>query len=253
MYNKINLNPQMLAGLARNAKGQISCIFLHWSAGYYGQSFKDYHLCIDGDGKVYSMCFNLTDKKAHTWHRNTGSVGIAMNCCWGASIRRKSDEEKDAERLSQISDNRDQGSDNPPAYGSPPDVGHKKFEEYEHSCPSIREGCPKGGVGSQQKYVADWGNYPPTPQQIMSMAYAVACICFHAELPINASTVMTHAEIAKVDNYGIDSDDPEKKWDLLVLPGYQESGGEVIRKLAKAYLAKMIKDRDELSKQLANK
>ena len=83
MYNKINLTPAMLAGLARNAKGQISCIFLHWSAGYYGQSFKDYHLCIDGDGKVYSMCFNLTDKKAHTWHRNTGSVGIAMNCCWG--------------------------------------------------------------------------------------------------------------------------------------------------------------------------
>ena len=214
MYNKINLTPAMLAGLARNAKGQISCIFLHWSAGYYGQSFKDYHLCIDGDGKVYSMCFNLTDKKAHTWHRNTGSVGIAMNCCWGASIRRKSDEEKDAERLSQISDNRYQGPGN--------------------------------------DYVADWGNYPPTPQQIMSMAYAVACICFHADLPINASTVMTHAEIAKVDNYGIESDDPEKKWDLLVLPGYQESGGEVIRKFAKVYLAKMIKDRDELSRKLAN-
>ncbi|MBQ0108575.1 MAG: N-acetylmuramoyl-L-alanine amidase, partial [Phascolarctobacterium sp.] len=112
MYNKINLTPAMLAGLARNAKGQISCIFLHWSAGYYGQSFKDYHLCIDGDGKVYSMCLNLTDKKAHTWHRNTGSVGIAMNCCWGATVRRKSDEEKDAERLSQISDNRYQGQGN---------------------------------------------------------------------------------------------------------------------------------------------
>ena len=215
MYNKINLTPAMLAGLARNAKGQISCIFLHWSAGYYGQSFKDYHLCIDGDGKVYSMCFNLTDKKAHTWHRNTGSVGIAMNCCWGATVRRKSDEEKDAERLSQGQGPRSKGQGN--------------------------------------DYVADWGNYPPTPQQIMSMAYAVACICFHADLPINASTVMTHAEIAKVDNYGIDSDDPEKKWDLLVLPGYQESGGEVIRKFAKQYLAKMIRDRDELSIQLATR
>ena len=64
---------------------------------------------------------------------------------------------------------------------------------------------------------------------------------------------MTHAEIAKVDNYGIESDDPEKKWDLLVLPGYQESGGEVIRKFAKAYLAKMIKDRDKLSLELANR
>ena len=159
MYTKINLNPQMLAGLARNAKGQISCIFLHWSAGYYGQSFKDYHLCIDGDGKVYSMCFNLTDKKAHTWHRNTGSVGIAMNCCWGATVRRKSDEEKDAERLSQISDNRYQGSG-------------------DHPSQSLRDSSPQG---VSQEYVATWGNYPPTPQQIMSMAYAVACICFHAD------------------------------------------------------------------------
>ena len=215
MYNKINLNPQMLAGLARNAKGQISCIFLHWSAGYYGQSFKDYHLCIDGDGKVYSMCFNLTDKKAHTWHRNTGSVGIAMNCCWGATVRHKSDEEKDAERLSQ------------------------------------GQGPRSKGQGSD--YVANWGTYPPTPQQIMSMAYAVACICFHADLPINASTVMTHAKIAKVDNYGIESDDSEKKWDLLVLPGYQEYGGEVIRKFAKQYLARMIADRDKLSLELANR
>ena len=230
MYNKINLNPQMLAGLARNAKGQISCIFLHWSAGYYNQSFKDYHLCIDGDGKVYSMCLNLTDKKAHTWHRNTGSVGIAMNCCWNASVRRKSDEEKDAERLSQISDNRYQGPG-------------------DHPSQALRASSPQG---ASQEYVATWGNYPPTPQQIMSMAYAVACICFHADLPINASTVMTHAEIAKIDNYGIDSDDPEKKWDLLILPGYQESGGEVIRKFAKQYLARMIIDRDELSRKLAN-
>ena len=209
MYNKINLTPAMLAGLARNAKGQISCIFLHWSAGYYGQSFKDYHLCIDGDGKVYSMCLNLTDKKAHTWHRNTGSVGIAMNCCWGAKCYRRSDEEIDNDKAK--------------------------------------------GIISPLKYGADWGIYPPTPQQIMSMAYAVACICFHADLPINASTVMTHAEIAKVDNYGIDSDDPEKKWDLLVLPGYQESGGEVIRKFAKQYLAKMIRERNQLSQELANK
>lgn len=228
MYNKINLNPQMLAGLARNAKGQISCIFLHWSAGYYGQSFKDYHLCIDGDGKVYSMCLNLTDKKAHTWHRNTGSVGIAMNCCWGATVRKKSDEELDQERIACA------------LRPAPCALGPQASALRPAPCALASD------------YVADWGNYPPTPQQIMSMAYAVACICFHADLPINANTVMTHAEIAKIDNYGIDSDDPEKKWDLLVLPGYQESGGEVIRKFAKAYLAKMIRDRDKLSRKLAN-
>ena len=231
MYNKINLTPAMLAGLARNAKGQISCIFLHWSAGYYNQSFKDYHLCIDGDGKVYSMCFNLTDKKAHTWHRNTGSVGIAMNCCWGAKIRRKSDEEKDAERLSQDQGPRSKGQGNFPSILSPESLSLRPVSDY----------------------VADWGTYPPTIAQIQSMAYAVACICFHAELPINASTVMTHAEIAKVDNYGIDSDDPEKKWDLLVLPGTPMSGGDYIRGLAKAYLAKLKRDREKLSLELANK
>ena len=236
MYYPINLTPAMLAGLARNAKGQISCIFLHWSAGYYGQSFKDYHLCIDGDGKVYSMCFNLTDKKAHTWHRNTGSVGIAMNCCWGATVRRKSDEELDLERI-----NPSGTTCQPPSKGGPASPPEGK-----------RAACGEG-VKQSSRYVATWGTYPPTPQQIMSMAYAVACICFHAELPINASTVMTHAEIAKVDNYGIDSDDPEKKWDLLVLPGYQESGGEVIRKFAKQYLARMIADRDKLSLELANR
>ena len=196
MYYPINLTPAMLAGLARNAKGQISCIFLHWSAGYYGQSFKDYHLCIDGDGKVYSMCFNLTDKKAHTWHRNTGSVGIAMNCCWGATVRKKSDEELDLERV----------SNHPSAH----DV--RSHPLHQEGSRLLGEGagteCLRIEKPGQQKYVADWGTYPPTPQQIMSMAYAVACICFHADLPINASTVMTHAEIAKVDNYGIDSDDP---------------------------------------------
>lgn len=229
MYTKINLTPAMLAGLARNAKGQISCIFLHWSAGYYGQSFKDYHLCIDGDGKVYSMCFNLTDKKAHTWHRNTGSVGIAMNCCWGATVRKKSDEELDQERIACA------------LRPAPCALGPQASALRPAPCALASD------------YVADWGNYPPTPQQIMSMAYAVACICFHADLPINANTVMTHAEIAKIDNYGIDSDDPEKKWDLLVLPGYQESGGEVIRKFAKQYLARMIRERNQLSQELANK
>ena len=214
MYNKINLTPAMLAGLARNAKGQISCIFLHWSAGYYGQSFKDYHLCIDGDGKVYSMCLNLTDKKAHTWHRNTGSVGIAMNCCWGATVRRKSDEELDLERLASANLPRPSGRGAEGGEGQRASQGNlREYAIRDHPSQALRASSPQG---ASQEYVATWGNYPPTPQQIMSMAYAVACICFHADLPINASTVMTHAEIAKVDNYGIDSDDPEKKWDLLV-------------------------------------
>lgn len=67
--------------MADTAKGYIDRIFLHWSAGHYGQPFADYHICIDKDGEVYAMTEELTEVLAHTWHQNTGSVGIAMLCC----------------------------------------------------------------------------------------------------------------------------------------------------------------------------
>ena len=109
----INMTPQMLAGLAHNAKGQLHAIFLHWTAGNYHQHFKDYHLCIDGDGKVFSTCMNLLEKKSHTWHRNSNSVGIALDCCYGAQCSRKSDEELDLERNTSVS-HRKTDADSPP-------------------------------------------------------------------------------------------------------------------------------------------
>ena len=33
-------------------RGKIKHIYLHWTAGRYNQFFDDYHLNIDGDGKV---------------------------------------------------------------------------------------------------------------------------------------------------------------------------------------------------------
>ena len=209
MNNFIHISSPSLSALAENAKGQIHAIFLHWTAGRYDQKFSDYHLCIDGDGQVYSSCFNLLDKKAHTWHRNTGSIGIALCCALGATISRS---------------------------------------RSEHITCEAHIASPSGDISP---WKVDFGDFPPTIAQIQSMAYAVACICFHADLPINASTVITHAEIAKVDNYGIESDDPEKKWDLLVLPGTAISGGDYIRSLAKACLAKLKRDREKLSLELA--
>ena len=64
--------------------GQISKIYQHWTAGNYHQFFTDYHLNIDCDGALMITTNDLTEFKEHTWHRNTGAIGIAMACCVGA-------------------------------------------------------------------------------------------------------------------------------------------------------------------------
>ena len=73
-----------LYDIARRSRGYISYAYLHWTAGNYGQAYDDYHICIDQDGRVYMMCDELTEYKAHTYHRNTGAIGIALLCCAGA-------------------------------------------------------------------------------------------------------------------------------------------------------------------------
>ena len=45
------IHENRLRAMARNAKNGIKDIYLHWTAGYYGQDYDDYHLCIDKDGK----------------------------------------------------------------------------------------------------------------------------------------------------------------------------------------------------------
>lgn len=73
-----------LAELAAWGHNRIAKIYLHWTVGTYDQVYDDYHLCIGGDGTVYRTCQQLTDRKSHTWHRNTGSIGIALCCALGA-------------------------------------------------------------------------------------------------------------------------------------------------------------------------
>lgn len=70
--------------LAQNARGFIDRVYLHWTAGRYDEAYNDYHLCIDGDGKVYITCSSFVDRLSHTWRRNSRSLGVALCCAYGA-------------------------------------------------------------------------------------------------------------------------------------------------------------------------
>ena len=61
-------------------------IYLHWTAGHYGQFFADYHVQIDADGAIYVIGDGvLDDVLAATYRRNSGSVSIALLGCVGAT------------------------------------------------------------------------------------------------------------------------------------------------------------------------
>ena len=65
--------------------GREPKIYLHWTAGHYGQYYlNDYHIAIDADGAIY-VDHDLDEVLAHTYHRNSGAVGITLACCVGAT------------------------------------------------------------------------------------------------------------------------------------------------------------------------
>jgi hypothetical protein len=70
----------------KESRGYINAVYLHWTAGRYGQYFDDYHINIDYDGKIYMPDEDLTIKRAHTWKRNSNAVGIAVCGMYGAKI-----------------------------------------------------------------------------------------------------------------------------------------------------------------------
>ena len=75
-----------LAKMAKAAKGSIDRLYIHWTAGHYDSVFDDYHINITGAGETYLSTDDLTEVLAHTWHRNTGAIGIALCCCVDATI-----------------------------------------------------------------------------------------------------------------------------------------------------------------------
>ena len=71
---------------AAREHGREPKVYLHWSAGHHFQKFDDYHVNITGDGKIYVSTDNLADVLAHTYYRNSGSVGISL--CAAQALRR---------------------------------------------------------------------------------------------------------------------------------------------------------------------
>lgn len=189
-----------LRTMAREARNGIKAVYLHWTAGHYGQDYDDYHLCIDRDGTVYVNCKHFTEYKIHTWMRNHSAIGIALCCgvdarCW-------------------LPDSCE---------------GFKVEKAYENS----RCAHPDCAL-------IDYGPEPPTEIQIEVLADVVAILCEELELPITYETVQTHCEAAFEDDYGPGDGDPDMRWDLWFLPdvnlyGELAPGGAMLRDKALFY------------------
>ena len=70
--------------------GRDPKIYLHWTAGHYADGDKnqmylnDYHIAIDWDGSIY-VDHPLDETLAHTFRRNTGSIGVTLTCAYNAN------------------------------------------------------------------------------------------------------------------------------------------------------------------------
>jgi len=182
----------------------VKKIYLHWTAGRYDQFFNDYHICIDGGGGVHKMA-DFETKLAHTWQRNSNAVGIAMCCCYRATIKREEPFVKDM-------------TDQPWT----PEKNRKWVAK---------------------RFLIDWGGYPPKECQIIAMAQCVAEICYANNLSVSKETVLTHAEVADMDGYGLHDNDPDLRWDLLRLSTTGNvPGGDVIRNIAKVLIREEVKE-----------
>ena len=68
--------------LLQNAAGSIGRVYEHWTGCDESVvKLPDYTVVIDRTGGYHVMHEDFTEKLAHTWHRNSRSIGIAMACC----------------------------------------------------------------------------------------------------------------------------------------------------------------------------
>ena len=67
--------------------GRDAAIYMHWSAGRYDQTFDDYHINIDGEGRCWISTDDFSDVLSHTYMRNSGAVGISLCACYGATTQ----------------------------------------------------------------------------------------------------------------------------------------------------------------------
>ncbi len=68
------------------SKCNAQSITLHWGANWYDNTSEHYNINILGDGTIYSDYDNLDVTCQHTWHRNTGNIGISLSCMGDGSI-----------------------------------------------------------------------------------------------------------------------------------------------------------------------
>ena len=69
--NPRRINHEQLRILARNAKGNIDKLYLHWTGCAYGQAFDAYHINIDETAKFTSPAIRLAIA------RNTPGIATA--------------------------------------------------------------------------------------------------------------------------------------------------------------------------------
>lgn len=78
---KIDDLPRLISDCNRD----IEHIYLHWTAGHYGQHDGDYHLNIDQNGSLW-LTKDFTAVPAATWHRNSDSLAITIDGMADSSI-----------------------------------------------------------------------------------------------------------------------------------------------------------------------
>lgn len=83
--------------------GREIILYLHWSAAHYHQHYDDYHISIDDDGSIYVTTDNLAAVLSHTWHRNSGAVGIVLACGAFATVNDLGSEPPTDEQLESMS------------------------------------------------------------------------------------------------------------------------------------------------------
>lgn len=84
VQNPPRITHKQLHILGGEARGSVKKLYLHWTAGNYGDAYTEYHLNIDRDGEIYQTCKTFLEYKAHTYMRNRDSLGIALCCGEGA-------------------------------------------------------------------------------------------------------------------------------------------------------------------------
>ena len=78
------MNLSGIREFAKAAEGKIGHVYIHWTAGHYGQQFTDYHILVDADGTLIVTVDDLTTYLKHTYMSNTGAVAIATLCAYDA-------------------------------------------------------------------------------------------------------------------------------------------------------------------------